>query len=237
MSQRRLRTEVFGRRYVDWDEHETHMQPAASKIDSPLQLTRADVGASHRDRGASARGQGGGRALPRAPGHHPPRLSHRSPKTRQNRRKLLAPLADDLAEWKLVTGQRGGLVVPREDGEPWTKHHLPALAPARLQPNAAALTYDLRGSYVSLLAWEGYTLLEVARQTGPQRRGLRFAATFDVDPATRVTAEAAIRAAREPDGAKCCALFDAKGEARWRESLPRDLSPPSDSNRKPLHYK
>ena len=60
----------------------------------------------------------------------------------------------------------------------------------------------------------------------------------DVDPATRVTAEAAIRAAREPGVRGVCALFDAEGEARGRESPAKEeASPPSDSNRKPLHYK
>jgi integrase len=45
-------------------------------------------------------------------------------KTRQNRRvKLLAPLATDLAGWKLATGRRGhDLVVPNARGEPWTRH-------------------------------------------------------------------------------------------------------------------
>ena len=41
-------------------------------------------------------------------------------KTRQSRRvKLLAPLAVDLAEWKLASGRRGlDLVVPNARGEP-----------------------------------------------------------------------------------------------------------------------
>ena len=129
-------------------------------------------------------------------------------KTRQNRRvQLLAPLAADLAEWKLATGRRGGLVVPRENGEPWTKHQYQHWRRHVYKPNAAALgltsgvPYDLRGSFVSLLAWEGCTLLEVARQAGHSVAvcDRHYAGIFDdVDPATRVTAEAAIRAAREP---------------------------------------
>ena len=156
-------------------------------------------------------------------------------KTRQNRRvKLLAPLAADLAEWKLATGRRGGLVVPRENGEPWTKHQYQHWRRHVYKPNAAALgltsgvPYDLRGSFVSLLAWEGYTLLEVARQAGHSVAicDRHYAGIFDdVDPATRVTAEAAIRAAREPGVRGVCALFDAEGEARGRESPAREAKP------------
>lgn len=59
--------------------------------------------------------------------------------------------------------------------------------------------YDLRGSYVSLLAAEGYTLLEVSRYAGHsvQTCETYYAKIFDdVDPANRLPAEQAIRAAR-----------------------------------------
>jgi integrase len=55
-------------------------------------------------------------------------------KTRTNRRvKLLAPLAADLREWKLTTGRRDGLVVPRTDGTAVARSRLPQLAPTGLQ--------------------------------------------------------------------------------------------------------
>ncbi len=76
--------------------------------------------------------------------------------------------------------------------------------------------YDLRGSFVSLLAWEGYTLLEVARQAGHSVAvcDRHYAGIFDdVDPGQRVTAEAAIRAAREPGVRGVCALFDPTSDA------------------------
>jgi integrase len=129
-------------------------------------------------------------------------------KTRQNRRvKLLAPLAGDLRAWKLATGRRDGLVVPRTDGEPWRDHdyrnwrrrvYRPAAATVGL---ASGVPYDLRGSFVSLLAWEGQNMLEVARQAGHSVAicERHYAGIFeDYDPANRTSAETAIRAAREP---------------------------------------
>ncbi len=140
-------------------------------------------------------------------------------KTRQDRRvKLLAPLGADLAEWKLATGHRAGLVVARDDGKPWRAHDWRNWRRRVYQPNTVALglahsvPYDLRGSFVSLLAWEGYTLLEVARQAGHSVAvcDRHYAGIFeDVDPAKRVSAEDAIRAAREPGVRGVCALFDA----------------------------
>lgn len=144
-------------------------------------------------------------------------------KTRRNRPvKLLAPLGADLAEWALASGPRGSaLVVPNDRGEPWTKHQYQHWRRSVYKPNAAALgltsgvPYDLRGSFVSLLAWEGYTLLEVARQAGHSVAicDRHYAGIFeDVNPAKRVTAEAAIRAARVPGVRGVCALFGETAE-------------------------
>jgi integrase len=145
-------------------------------------------------------------------------------KTRQNRRvKLLAPVATDLAEWTLATGRRGhDLVVPNGRGEPWTRHQYQHWRRHVYKPHAAGVgltsgvPYDLRGSFVSLLAWEGQTMLEVARQAGHSVAicERHYAGIFeDYDPAQRTSAEAAIRAARESGVRGVCALFDeaAKG--------------------------
>lgn len=144
-------------------------------------------------------------------------------KTRQNRRvKLLAPLGADLAEWALASGRRTGLVIPRADGTPWTRWDWSNWRNRLYKPHARAVglptpvPYDLRGSFVSLLAWEGHTLLEVARQAGHSVAvcDRHYAGIFeDVDPGQRVTAEAAIRAAREPGVRGVCALFDPTPEA------------------------
>ena len=143
-------------------------------------------------------------------------------KTRQNRRvKLLAPLAGDMREWKLATGRRDGLVVPRADGEPWREYDYRNWRRRVYQLAAAAVglpsgvPYDLRGSFVSLLAWEGQTMLEVARQAGHSVAicERHYAGIFeDYDPANRTSAEAAICAAREPDVRGMCALAHAGAE-------------------------
>jgi integrase len=114
------------------------------------------------------------------------------------------------------------LVIPRADGNPWTRWDWSNWRSRVSKPNARAVgmptpvPYDLRGSFVSLLAREGYTLLEVARQAGHSVAvcDRHYAGIFeDVDPAQRVTAEAAIRAAREPGVRGVCALFDPTSDA------------------------
>jgi hypothetical protein len=66
-----------------------------------------------------------------------------------------------------------------------------------------AVPYDLRASFVSLLVWEGSTMLEVAAQAG---HGVDVCETYyarvfeGYDPAKRTSAEAAIRAARQGQG-------------------------------------
>jgi integrase len=149
-------------------------------------------------------------------------------KTRQNRRvKLLAPLATDLAEWKLASGRRDGLVVPRTDGQPGRDHDYRNWRRRVYKPHAAAVgltsgvPYDLRGSFASLLAWEGQTMLEVARQAGHSVAicERHYAGIFeDYDPAQRTSAEAAIRAVREPGVRGVCALADAGAEGEMQNA-------------------
>ena len=79
----------------------------------------------------------------------------------------------------------------------------------------SGVPYDLRGSFVSLLAWEGQTMLEVARQAGHSVAicERHYAGIFeDYDPAQRTSAEAAIRAARESGVRGVCALVDEAAE-------------------------
>jgi integrase len=138
-------------------------------------------------------------------------------KTRQDRTvDLLAPLATDFAEWALASGRRSGLVMPRTDGEPWTRSDWGNWRRRVYQPNARAVgltspvPYDLRGSWVSLLAWEGKTLLEVARQAGHSVAvcDRHYAGIFEAGPPKRTSAAAAIRAAREPGVRGVYALFN-----------------------------
>ena len=85
--------------------------------------------------------------------------------------KLLAPLADDLAEWK-ATAEPIGLVFPTSKAGPWTncdwknwtrRVWRPAAEAAGLESSRAR---DLRGSFASLLIWQGLNVLEVAEQLG-----------------------------------------------------------------------
>jgi hypothetical protein len=74
----------------------------------------------------------------------------------------------------------------------------------------------LRGSYVSLLAAAGYTLLEVARRAGHSVDTCKryYAKIFDdVDPANRVDPEDAIRIAREPAESGTARLLNAADRA------------------------
>jgi integrase len=99
----------------------------------------------------------------------------RSTKTRQTRAvRMLSPVAQDLAEWRLRSGRPGdkALVFPRDDGEPWKAHDWQnwrhrTFATALAAAGAAhARPYDLRHSFASLLLAEGRTIHYVAKQLG-----------------------------------------------------------------------
>jgi integrase len=139
-------------------------------------------------------------------------------KTRRDRAvDLLAPLALDLAEWRMASGIREGLLFPTPSGEPWRKHDWDNWRVRTFRPSAqrvglaSAVPYDLRGSFVSLLAWEGRTMLDVARQAGHSVEicDRHYAGIFEtLDPSERTSAEAAIRAAREPGLRGAFPLFE-----------------------------
>ncbi len=122
--------------------------------------------------------------------------------------RLLAPLANDLREWRLASRRPGdrALVLPGHDGTPWTlaayqswrrrafKRALTAAAIERARP------YDLRHSFASLLLHEGRNVIYVARQLGHDAR--LTLTTYghvleELEDAPRTSAEDAIRAARE----------------------------------------
>jgi hypothetical protein len=86
---------------------------------------------------------------------------------------LLAPLAQDLAEWRLLFGRPSGreLIVPRVYGGEWTKTDWDNWRRRVWRPAALAAgvtgdmrPYRVRGSFVSLLLWEGRSLAYVAEQ-------------------------------------------------------------------------
>jgi site-specific recombinase XerD len=87
---------------------------------------------------------------------------------------LLAPLAADLAEWRLACGRPADtvLVFPAGNEQLWHRHDWQNWR-SRIFRSAAcaagldsAVPYDLRHAFCSLLLAEGRTLLEVAAQLG-----------------------------------------------------------------------
>lgn len=93
--------------------------------------------------------------------------------------KLLDPVAQDLAAYRLATRRPSGcrLLFPRPDGRPWADHDWrnwrrrtwrPAIKTALGlgEDERAPRPYDLRHTYVSLLIAEGRSIAEVADQAG-----------------------------------------------------------------------
>jgi integrase len=124
--------------------------------------------------------------------------------------RLLGPLAQDLAEWRMATGRPHGrrqLMFPRADGEPWKETDWRNWRRRQFAPAAerigidATVPYDLRHSFASLLISEGKDVVYVSRQLGNSvetcgRNYLHLFDEFDPD-APRVTAEERIRRARD----------------------------------------
>jgi integrase len=129
-------------------------------------------------------------------------------KTRKRRSvRLLAPLAADLAEWRLACRRPGPdvLVFPRRDGRVWTEEDWRNWRQRVFAPAASAAgldrlrPYDLRHSFVSLLFTEGGTVIEVARQAGhsPTMALETYGHVIEeLEGAERRSAEEIIRAAR-----------------------------------------
>lgn len=94
---------------------------------------------------------------------------------RQNARsaRLLAPLAANLAAWRLASERSGAdLVFPTVTGEPVARPRLAQLARRVFDPPAKSVgatgtrPYDLRHAFCSLLIAEGLSVVEVACQAG-----------------------------------------------------------------------
>lgn len=88
--------------------------------------------------------------------------------------RLLEPLARDLRHWRLrCPPSRAGLVFPAATGEPWTPDDWDNWRDRIFQPAAAAVGLpadtrprDLRGSFASLLVYEGVDVVELAPELG-----------------------------------------------------------------------
>jgi len=122
---------------------------------------------------------------------------------------VLAPLAQDLAEWRLASGRpsAGALIFPRAQGREWQLHDWQNWRRRIYQPAAKAADvsgdmrpYRLRSSFVSLLLWEGRSLTYVAEQAGHSVATLagHYAGVLrELEDQPRTAAADAIRGARE----------------------------------------
>ena len=130
-------------------------------------------------------------------------------KTETDRRvRILQPLAQDLAEWRMLTGRpaENSLIFPRANGAGWTptawnnwrrRVYKPAAEAAGVTEDMRV--YRLRGSYVSLLLWEGRSLTYVAEQAGHSVATLakHYSGVLEeLEHAPKVTAEQVILNAR-----------------------------------------
>jgi integrase len=131
---------------------------------------------------------------------------------------LLAPLAADLLEWRMANGRPDPreLIFPRSGDRPWRDHHWRNWRKRMYQgtkedPGAARKAgvtgdlrpYRLRGSFVSLLLWEGKSIGYVAEQAGHDVATLssHYAGVLhDLEGSPRISAEEAIRQARSDAG-------------------------------------
>lgn len=122
---------------------------------------------------------------------------------------LIAPLAQDLSEWRTSSGRprNSELIIPRPSGGHWTREDWANWRRRIWRPAAveAGVTgdlrpYRLRGSFVSLLLWEGRSLTYVAEQAGHSVATLarHYAGTMrELENEPRVPAAEAIQNARD----------------------------------------
>jgi len=151
-------------------------------------------------------------------------LAVHAPKTHRDRIvKLLAPLAQDLAEWRLQAGRPAGteLVFPRTIPGPWAttdwrnwrrRVYQPAAHVAGVTDDMRA--YRLRGSFASLLLWEGRSLTYVAEQMGHSVAVLsdHYAGVLEeLEDAPRVPADQVVRQARSQAGGRTVDARDGSG--------------------------
>ena len=145
-----------------------------------------------------------------------------APKTRQRRSvRLLAPLAADLAAWRLAGGRPSddAPVFSGTDGQPWSaegfnKWRQRGFARAlRAAMVKHARPYDLRHSFASLLLHEGRSVIYVARQLGhgaDLTMGTYGHVIDELEDAPQLPAEDAIRAARQEVGVRFVPLAEGR---------------------------
>ena len=137
---------------------------------------------------------------------------YRQPKTKKPPRpvRLVGPLAQDLAEWRLAQARPvSGPVFPAHDGGPWSIDEWRNWARRIFRPAASRAEvyigrpYDLRHTWASLLIQEGrMSLVEVAEQMGHSTQTLlsTYAHVSAERSGARRAVEELIREARSRPG-------------------------------------
>jgi hypothetical protein len=112
-------------------------------------------------------------------------------------------------QWRAASGRAkdGDLIIPRPSGgqwsrEDWANWRRRIWRPAAIEPGVTGdlRPYRLRGSFVSLLLWEGRSLTYVAEQAGHSVATLarHYAGTMrELETEPRIPAAEAIRQVRE----------------------------------------
>jgi integrase len=138
--------------------------------------------------------------------------------------RLVAPLAADLAQWRLVCGRpsHDALVFPDGHGGEWSANGFEKWRQRRFRRLTTeagiqrARPYDLRHSFASLLLHEGRDVIYVARQLGHGAElTLRTYGHVieELEDAPQLPAEEAIRLAREAETAAIVDEAHAEGGA------------------------
>jgi integrase len=133
--------------------------------------------------------------------------------------RLPAPLAVDLAEWRIANGRPDdGFVFPNASGTAWRRHDWKNWTNRVFLPTARATgvritrPYDLRHSFCSLLIYEGrLSIAEIAEQMGHSMAMTQDTYGHVMDEARgaeKVPAEDAIRATRAADVSGKCPPLD-----------------------------
>ena len=167
---------------------------------------------------------------------------------------LLAPLRQDLAEWRLAVGvpDPEGFLLPGRGDRPWQLHDwqnwrrrifMPAVDAVGLN---GTVPYDLRHSFASLMIHEGrLSVVEIAAQLGhspTQTLGTYGHVIAELADAEKVSAEELIRQAREEvrpiSGPRASDDVSAKtpGNEKRPQARASDEWAIQDSNLGPLPY-